>query len=284
MATIAPPLVSVGRRSGMSIAAFLRRTLLALAFLLVAAGLVVTVSLARDSARLHETARSVVAGEPTQAGRLTKIVDWVYHNQGFEKNSHYFLWRRLEATPVQVLEHGGDCSDKSRLTVSLLRELGIPASLAMVKSCPTCAFGHTVALAKMSSGWTPVDPVYDITFPEGTGKFTPIERLKADPSLQTRRLATLRARGFPDEKIRYFATDRDPFTYVTTINWDKNALTRAVARALRAAGVAPWLVPRPRLMDDPKFLVAIVCFGLAGGLALLAVAWRGTRSRVLAGR
>lgn len=254
------------------------RVLAALALLSLIVALVIGLSWRADRARLRAVAEAATAGAVTESDRLTRIVGFVYRNQGFAKNRNFFLWKKLDATPVQVLERGGDCEDKSKLTAALLRELGVRSTLAMISPCAGCPAGHTVAVVKTQNGWTPVDSVYDITFPEPGGRFTPIERLRANPSIQAQRVADLRVQRGPYDKINHFPLDRDPFTHATTVNWDKNVLTRAVAGAIRATGGEPWRTPRPMFLDDPKQFFMLAFLGLAAVLGVLGM-WAGRQAR-----
>jgi hypothetical protein len=223
-----------------------------------------------DRALLQSVATDVAGRGHDEVERLTRLTDWVYRNQGFVKNRRYHLWPKLGATPVQVLEQGGDCEDKSRLLVALLRELGVKSSLAMLSPCPQCRPTHTVALVETRAGWTLVDAVYNITFPDGRGGLRTIETLRAERALLERRLAELRAARGPADKInRYRVTGH--YAHLTTINWRKNALTRGVAGLIRATGAEPWSVSRPLFLDDPKQLFASLGLGGALGFCLLAL-------------
>jgi hypothetical protein len=231
-----------------------------------------------DRVRLRSVASAVAGPARNEVERLTRLTAWVYRNQGFEKNRRYHLWPKLGATPVQVLEQGGDCEDKSKLLVTLLRELGVKSSLAMLSPCAQCRPTHTVALAETGAGWTLADSVYNITFPDGRGGFHPIETLRAKSALLEQRLAELRtARGLTD-KINRYNRDTDHYAHLTTINWDKNALTRGVAGMIRAAGAEPWSVSRPLFLDYPKQLFALLGFGGALGFGSLALLLRPRRS------
>lgn len=248
----------------------LARLLLALAMLslLFAAG--IGISWMQDRQRLREAATAATASARTEQERLTRLLDWVYHNQGFAKNSGYFIWKRLDATPVQVLERGGDCEDKSKLFAAMLRELGIRSTLAMLYPCRTCNPVHTVAVVETTKGWTPMDSVYNITFPDGRGGFTPIEVLRHNPSILPTRLDMLVAERGRKDKIALYKRDLETYGLVTTVNWDKNVLTRAVAGMIRAMGGEPWRTPRPLFLDDPKQFFMLLGLGAAAGFGLLA--------------
>ena len=243
----------------------------ALGFLLF--GAVELVSWNLDRARLRSVAVAVSAPANDEGERLTRLAGWVYRNQGFQKNRRYHLWRKLDATPVQILEHGGNCEDKSKLLIVLLRELGVEGSLAMLYPCEGCRSQHTVALVETRTGWTLVDPVFDITFPDRRGGFHTIETLRAEPALLERRLAELRAARGPADKINRYKR-ADHYSHITTVNWNKNALTRAVAGLIRATGGEPWSTPRPLFLDDPKQFFALLGFGGALGFGLLALLLR----------
>src|SRR5688572_1347087 len=109
----------------------LRRASPSLALLLTLLSILCWVSYRRDQARLGAIAREITAGVSAPEDRALELLHWVYQNQGFAKNEDYFLWKELRATPVDVLEEGGDCADKSRLLSSMLREIEIPSTLAM---------------------------------------------------------------------------------------------------------------------------------------------------------
>lgn len=226
-----------------------------------------------DRSRLHAIAASVIPRSGRVEDQLSRLTAWVHRNRGFEKNRSYFLWKPLEATPIQVLNSGGDCEDKSKLLSSLVEESGIPATMAMIYHCDgACRPVHTVALAKTRSGWTPLDAVYNITFRQPNGEAMPVEALMRQPRLLHDRLdelASLRGQG---DKITRYKRDLETYTHLTTLNWDKNSLTRTLASLIRAGGGDPRLTPRPLFLDDPKQFLSIAGFGLAALILLTGLA------------
>lgn len=250
--------------------------LLFLAFLAFAASAVLFVSWQRDRARLSEIAHAVQSGSGDLNETLTRLTQWVYSNQGFEKNRQYFLWKRLEATPIQVVEGGGDCEDKSKLLAALLRELSIPSTMAMLYHCTEqCAPVHTIVLARTSDGWTPLDAVYNITFPSGEGGFIPVERMMAQPEILNARLDQLAMERGAADKINHYKREYETYTHLTTFNWDKNALTKAAASIIRATGGTPRVTPRPMFLEDAKEFFTVASLGLTTLLlcAAVLVAW-----------
>ena len=226
-----------------------------------------------DRARLRALALAATASAQDENERLVQLTDWLYRSVKPRKNWRYHLWRKLDATPIQILEHGGNCEDKSKLLTAMLRELDVESSLAMLSRCEDCMASHTVAFVRTGAGWTIADPAFGMTFPDGRGGFQSIQTLRAEPAALQRRLAELRALRNPADPIhKYKATDH--YAYLTTVNWNKNGLTRAIASLFRRAGVAPWSLPRPLFLDDPKEFFALLGFGLALGSGLLALLLR----------
>ena len=227
-----------------------------------------------DGARLREVAVAVAGPEQDEFERLTRLTSWVDLNGGITRNRRYHLLLKLGATPVSVLEHGGNCQDKAKLLAALLRELDVSSSLAMLYPCPGCKPRHTVTLVETRDGWTAADPVYNLTFPDGHGGFLTIEELRANRALLEHRLAEMRAERGPADPINRYKRNVNHYTHLTTVNWDKNVLTRGAAFLIRVAGGEPWSTPRPLFLDDPKLFFALLGFGGALGFCLLALLLR----------
>lgn len=248
----------------------------ALGFLLF--GTIELVSWNADRARLRALAVAVAAPAHGEVERLTRLTDWLFRNVKPGKNRRYHLWRKLDATPIQILEHGGDCEDKSKLLAVLLRELDVESSLAMLYPCVPCESRHTVVLVETRAGWTLADPAYGFTFPDRRGGSYTIETLRAEPALLQNRLAELRAARGAVDVINQYHRDRDIYVHMMTFNWNKNALMRGIADLLQATGIEPWSVPRPLFLDDPKQFFALLGLGGALGCALLALLLRPRRA------
>lgn len=230
-----------------------------------------------DRARLRTLALATTAPAQSEAERLTRLTDWLFREVKPGKNRRFHLWRRLDATPIQVLEHGGDCEDKSKLLAVMLRELGVRSTLATLSACPSCEATHTVAMVETRAGWTIADPAYGFTFPDRRGGLHSVDTLRADPEILQSRLAELRAERGPADVINFYKRDIDHYAHLTTVNWNKNALTRGLAGLVQATGREPWSTPRPLFLDDPKQFFALTGFGGAFGCGLLALLLRPRR-------
>lgn len=244
--------------------------LLALAMIVSAIfSLVMFVSWHRDRERLAAIAQAVAPAGLSPGEKAERLNAWIYANQGFAKNPRYFLWDKLEATPIDVLAHGGDCEDKSKLLVAMLDTVGVEGTMAMQYPCRTCSPVHTVVLADIGDRLAAYDPVYNISFPDGRGGYHDVRSLRAQPQLMNRRLDELvRLRGQTD-KIAHYNPANHSYAHITTVNWDKNGLTRAVAAGLTALGQEPALTTRPFFLDNPKEFFAVAGAVMALGFAFL---------------
>ncbi len=233
-----------------------------------------------DRERLGAVARAVTAGKASLSDRVLALLDWVYHNHGFASNERYFLFKRLGATPVQVLEGGGDCADKSRLLSALLREVGIPSTMVMCFDVRSGRPTHTVVEARIGpGGYMLVDPVYDLWFPrrDSTGFFG-LTDLRRDATILPRRLDELIA-ARPRSPIFAYNRAANVYDEASSINWRKNRSTRLVHDLLfLIRGEEVYRLRRPIVLEEPKLAVAwgLAALGVASVLVpeLVARAWR----------
>lgn len=221
--------------------------------------------------QLRALARAVVTPTQGEGEWLTELTEWLSQNVRPGKNRRYHIWRRLDATPIQILEHGGDCEDKAKLMAALLRELGIESSLAMLYPCVQCESEHTVLFVETPAGWTLADPTFGFTFPDGRGGFLTIETLRAEPAILQARLDELQEARGPDDPIQRYERALNHYAHMTTFNWNKNALMRSVAGFLRATGAEPWSIPRPLFLEDPKQFFGLLGLACALGTGLIAL-------------
>jgi hypothetical protein len=242
---------------------YLRTVLIVLPF---ASALGVFVDWQRDNALLRQQAVEITTNLSTDSSRVRVINDWVYQNQGFGKNDHYFIVSALGPTPTQVLESGGDCSDKSRLVAAMLNELNIEAGLVMISPCRTCSFIHTVVEAQYERGRMVVDPIWHVDYPAADGRFLGVRDI-AGTSRGRDRVAELQRERGPSDKITVMPATEATFDYAVAVNWDKNMATRTTAAALHLLGYTPEQMFRPRFIEDPK--LALSLFLTSIGIAII---------------
>ncbi len=225
-----------------------------------------------DRSRLRAVARSITAEANSPAEGVLGLLHWVHQNAGTRRNESFFMLRRLRATPLQVLETGGDCADKSRLLCDLLREVGIPATAAMCFDAPSGIPTHTIVEAQPAEGvYMVVDPAYDLYFPRADSPgYHDLLDLRRNPDLVSRRVAGRCAAPPPASAAEfYYLRPSTTYAYVSTINWNKNGLLRLAQRQLRRwYGDEVYRLPRPILLEEPKLFVAAASL-LPGVVSLL---------------
>ena len=220
----------------------------------------------QDEVVLRRQAEVITKNLNTNSARIRAINDWVYHNQGFAKNDRYFIVPALGPTPIQVMEQGGECGDKSRLVSAMLHSLGINAGLVMIAPCRHCGFIHTVVEAQYEAGRMVVDPTWDVDYPAGDGRFLGVRDL-AGTDLGQERVAELRQQRPAPDKIMNMPLEDATFDYAVALNWDRDPVTRTIAAALRAGGYSPERWFRLRPLEDPK--VFLICLLIAMTILLI---------------
>ncbi|MBU0718904.1 MAG: transglutaminase-like domain-containing protein [Planctomycetes bacterium] len=218
-----------------------------------------------DRATLHAVAENIIAGTSAPDERVLHMLHFVHRIQGTRKNPGAFLLPKLGATPRDVLEHGGDCADRSRLLCALLREVHISATPAMCFDAHTGLPNHTVVEAQLAAGvYMIVDPTYDLYFPapDRQGYYDLLD-LRRDPTIVARRVEELCKTNPPaQETDRYYLSAFTGYSQPSTYNWNRNVLLRFVRASLSTwFGDAVYRLPRLVIFEEPKLFV--------GGLSLL---------------
>ncbi|SFU51519.1 hypothetical protein SAMN05216339_103152 [Nitrosomonas eutropha] len=211
-----------------------------------------------DNKKLLDFARTIVHGNSVTGYDIEQLNDLIYHTGSFAKNNDYFLLPSLGPTPIQILQKGGDCSDKSRLLAAILDEMKISATLVMLAPCDGCPFGHTVVEAQAADGAIAVDPVYNISFPSSNGHYYGIKDLRDNSNILPARLDELILKRGSRDKVAFYRGGADGihYSYPVTINWEKNFLTRSIGKFLMQYTDDASLVYRPRWLEDPKLLMS----------------------------
>jgi hypothetical protein len=219
-----------------------------------------------DNSIIRRQAAEITANLTTDSARIVAVNHWVYNHQGFGKNSSYFLVPALGPTPIQVMERGGDCSDKSRLVAAMLNELGIDAGSVMISPCLHCDFIHTVIEARYEGGSMVVDPIWNVDYPAGDGRYFGVRDL-AWTNRGEERVVELQGQRGEADKIAKMPVTEARFDYAVAVNWDKNVITHMAAAAMRLLAYQPETMFRPRLLEDPK--LALFCFFVLVAIAAM---------------
>lgn len=220
-----------------------------------------------DKTVLRHKAIEITASSRLDSSRIVAINNWVSSINGVAKNDGYFVFAALGPTPLQILQKGGDCADKSRLAAAMLNELGIEAGLVMIRSCSDCPFGHTVVEARYERGRMVIDPLWGVDYPAGDGRYLGVGEL-AWTNLAERRLVDLQSRHGPIGKIATMPARDAIFDHAVAINWNKNFATITMVELMRLTGYPPEKMFRPRFLEDPK--LALIYLLVIMGLVLAA--------------
>lgn len=188
------------------------------------------------------------------------INHWVYQNKGFKKNQDFFLFKSLGPTPIQVLNQGGDCTDKSILLMAMLESIGIDSTLAMLFDVDGKTPTHTVVEVREGQFKAVADPVYDLVFPNPNGGFYGIEDLRKTPALLLNRLDNLIQTRGSLNKIGYYRRVNESYQNASSINLNKNNLLKIISNILEGIGIDARDIRRPHFLDDPKLFIAITLF------------------------
>lgn len=181
-------------------------------------------------------------------------------------NDSYFIlpiFSVFRATPRQVAEQGGDCSDRSRLTIRLLQRRGIKSSKWALYSADMRP-QHAVVEVKTEQGLMVIDPLFGLWFPRVAGGFYAIKDLKENPSILKERIKTLIAQGErPGQgRLEYYPLDLYIYDYARTVNWDKSPLMKVGYSSMKLLlGQQVDDMPRPMFVESPELMVVIVLTG-----------------------
>lgn len=234
--------------------------------------LVCWISHVQDRTQLRMVANEQTGVFRDNASKVIALTQWVHGNHAARENKGYFFFRRLRATPMQVLHGGGDCADKSRLLCALLREIDIPCTMVLCFSRATRVPTHTVVEAQTTpNDYVVVDPAYNMFFPKNEpGQYHGLLELRADPQILDRRLAQLIPVLPPTAPVYCYKPELAAYDHASSINWERNALTKAAHAILYSSySDEVYRIRRPNVLEEPKLFLAVVLLG-AGFLSVVA--------------
>jgi len=239
------------------ITTLIKRVILLLSAFLFLLGIYLLIDREQDMNILREIIYKEIGKVEHNGSFVEKLNQIVYNKGGFKKNSNFFFIKKLGPTPIQILTHGGDCSDKSRLLSAMLLSVGIPSTLVMLHSCAGCPPNHTVVEVRDKNNYMVADPVYNLVFPKTKYKYFSLEELMNNPEILNQRLDELiKIRGIND-KIYLYKRHTEIYSFPKTINWDKNKLTYLIKDILYNIDKNPNLISRPHFLEDPKLFLSI---------------------------
>ncbi len=193
----------------------------------------------REQAFLAKYIDRVAAPSLSSSEQVKRVVISLKNDPDVENDSYFLLpiFSSLRPTARQVIEDGGDCADRSRLLIALLRLRGI--------------HGSKWAL----SG------------------FYNIHELKQDPTILPNRVAELRAQGIQPgvDRLQLYPLNEYIYANARTINWNKNVVLRGIYLVLHGIlGERAGELGRPDFAEEPPLMVI---YGMAALELVVLVAW-----------
>ncbi len=241
------------------------------------ASVAVYISYRADRTILRDVAMSVTEGIDDPSEQVLALLGWVHDLEGSASNPAYYFMQRLRATPVQVLELGGDCADKSRLLYTLLSEIEISSSMAMCFDEVTNEPTHTVVEARIGKNeYMLVDPAFNLFFPEGADGYYDLMDLRRDAEILPERIRVLLAQNpVSTARDRYYLSASTTYHTTSTFNWTKNSLTKfAYAMAHALFGEDVYRLRRPCFLECPKITLLMLLLAISGAACVAGLVVR----------
>ena len=201
-----------------------------------------------------------------------------------QQDSRYFLlpiFSFLRPMPRQVMEQGGDCADRSRLVIRMLRLHGIGASKWALYTKEMKSV-HAVVELEAEAGKMVADPLYGLWFPRPDGGYYDIKELRQSSSILQGRIQTLLREGVRpgSSDLKSYPIDEYTYQYAKSINWEKWAVTWPLYKALSIImGPSIDNFQRPMLVEAPQLMVVMMAALLQGGVLAAYVLAVKTRKR-----
>ena len=242
----------------------------------------------REQAFLTKYVDSVADPSLPRSEQVKRVVISLKNDPDVENNSYFLLpiFRPLRPTARQVIEDGGDCADRSRLLIALLRLRGIHSSKWALYNARGESV-HAVVEADVESGKMVADPLFGLWFPKPQSGFYSIHELKLDPTILPNRVAELRAQGIQPgvDRLQLYPLSEYVYANARTINWNKNSALRGIYSVLHGVlGERASELGRPGFSEEPPLMVIYVTAALefAVLLAWFLIARKKRRSAALA--
>jgi len=237
-----------------------------------------------DSHELRRQAQSIVSNAQLPSAQVEALNSWVFRHLGFSENPGYFILPSLRAAPIQVLRNGGDCADKSRLLVAMLKQVDIPSTMLMCFDPQTGRPTHTVVEAVVENGERMVvDPVYELSFPRpGTNGYFGLLDIQARPSIVQERVQWVQMGAAAMHPIRRYDVRKNNYAMASTVNWQRDRITQIAGDCMTTLlGQSAFRLPRPAILEEPQMAVAGICAALSVLLVCVQLATGPRRSTAI---
>jgi hypothetical protein len=239
----------------------------------------------REQAFLTKYIDRVADPSLSKSEQVKQVVISLKNDPDVDNDSYFLLpiFRPLRPTARQVIEDGGDCADRSRLLIALLRLRGIHGSKWALYNARGESV-HAVVEAEVESGKMVADPLFGLWFPKPQAGFYDIHELKQNPAILPSRVAELRALGIQPgvDRLQLYPLNEYIYANARSINWNKNAVLRGIYSVLHGIlGERAGELGRPGFVEEPPLMVI---YAMAALEFVVLVTWflLAKRSRKLA--
>ena len=189
------------------------------------------------------------------------------------ENSSYFLlpiFSVLRPMPRQVIEQGGNCADRSRLVIRMLRLHGIDATKWALYTKEMKSV-HAVVELQAENGKMVADPLYGLWFPRSDKGYYGIRELRQSPNILSDRIQTLVEQGKRPgtSNLRKYPVEEYSYAYAKTINWEKWVFTWPLYKILSfIMGTSLDDLQRPAFVEAPQIMVVMIAGTIQGVLII----------------
>lgn len=238
----------------------LRRIRVPLLIILAAASVGLFWKYYSDTRHLQQFAAKYVTGEELPSEMTLKLVRGIRRDLPSPANTGYYLlpvFDFLRPTAFQVSQTGGNCADKSRLLIVLLRQYGVRSQKYALYDDAQVPRHAVVDVEIEDRRRMVVDPYFGLYFPREEGGYYSLQDLKADEGILRARIAFLTAERSDTlgPRIARYKFDRYPYRHARSINWDKAGWSRQIYRWLKSFMgeqvdelTYPYIVERPEVV------------------------------------
>ena len=183
----------------------------------------------------------------------------------------------LRPTARQVLEHGGDCADRSRLLIVLLRNEGVYATkVALHDSQGSPQHAVVVASIEDEDHSMVIDALFGMYFPKPDGGYYSVWEIQRDETILRERVKQL---GADDAFIRGYPLEQYSYAAPKSINWSKSHAMSLLYQVLHSIiGDRVDRLPRPAIVSEPVLVTLVGLVSVQAAL-IMGVAWVARRQR-----
>lgn len=222
-----------------------------------------------DNNFLSNYAEQYISESGKESDTAVQLATAIRNKLVAKRNSGSFIapvFRFLRPTARQIAESGGDCADKSRLLITLLKLKGIDASKVALyddQEKPR----HAVVEVKIENDQEmAIDAYYGLYFPKPGGGYYSVWDIQQDESILKSRIDSLLAQGNDVRRPRLSRYPYHKYTYrqPRTINWDKSFVMQGLYTVLTTIFGQDAInrLERPYITERPALMLLAVCLFL----------------------